>query len=160
MTTNLLPFLERSTFVSYTSSCMTAGDKHRSKDMLRLTVDLEMSFECGASSWIFSFTLVRSWVLQLNVGNLQHSLWLSKSRFLGDVAIYLPPCDCRHWALRREEWYYTLKYSLGELSADYSIFYYVSCILSLCNKNIATYTHRLIHHPQWPFSNNLRTLLC
>lgn len=88
---------------------------------LRLTVDLQVSFESGASSWILGFALVRSRVLQLNVGNFQHGLRLPKPRFFGDVAVYLPPCDCWHGTARREKKkrdYILSKHSVEENEQD------------------------------------------
>lgn len=71
--------------------------------MLRLTVNLQMAFEGCASSGILSFAFISSRVLQLNVGDFQNCLGLPKSCFFGDVAIYLPPCNCWHWAVTTEE---------------------------------------------------------
>lgn len=71
--------------------------------LLGLTVDLQVSFACGSSSGILGFAFVSSRVLQLNVGDFQHRLGLAEPRLFGDVAIYLPPCDCRHWTVTREE---------------------------------------------------------
>lgn len=69
----------------------------------RLTVDLQMSFESGASSGILGFAFVSSRVLQLNVGDFQHRLGLAQPRLFRDVAIYLPPCDCWHRTVTTEE---------------------------------------------------------
>lgn len=71
--------------------------------LLWLTVDLQVSFESGSSSGILGFAFISSRVLQLNVGDFQHRLGLAQPRLFGDVAIYLPPCDCRHWTVTREE---------------------------------------------------------
>lgn len=75
---------------------------NRDESMLKLTVDLQMPLESIASSGILSFALIRSRVVQLNVGNFKHCLGLPEPCFFGDVAIYLPPCDCWHWAAMTE----------------------------------------------------------